>query len=435
MYWSTRYGLNVLASGTLPRTDTYSWTASGRPWIPNSWGWNVVLGLFYRSFGMAGFAVLVVLLTAAAGVAVALAARRLGAAPIHSAIVFAAFAPILVMPYARAETLSCLLVLAVPWLTRRLMTAPRGSAVRCLAVMAAAEVVWANLHSAALVGPVLVGAGGLGVLLRQARTGAQWRAGLARLIPAVAVTFAACLATPYGISTATHLPEVRRASAGMISEWNHPGFGSLGQQVGLLAIVMATGAGRLAWRAGHPAITGVLVVLGVGTIGAIRFTPMVAVVAMPVLAAALSRADVRPHMARRILAVGCAVAVLVVGYGLGHYSRTERLASSPSLVRLLPSGCRVVNDYEIGASIVLHRTDDLVSVDGRNDMYGRAKVLDALGLLANRPGTSARMAAAGVDCVLAQSRWPLVRELAADPGWRVVGSDGVRTLLVRRATP
>src|SRR4051812_17025367 len=56
--WETRDGLNIVSSGHLPRSDTWSWTVTGKHWVPNSWGWDVVLGAAYRLGSGTGLVVL-----------------------------------------------------------------------------------------------------------------------------------------------------------------------------------------------------------------------------------------------------------------------------------------------------------------------------------------------------------------------------------------
>src|SRR5437879_7939529 len=46
-FWQIRAGLETLQSG-LPRSDHYSFTVVNRAWQPNSWAWNVLLGLSWR---------------------------------------------------------------------------------------------------------------------------------------------------------------------------------------------------------------------------------------------------------------------------------------------------------------------------------------------------------------------------------------------------
>jgi hypothetical protein len=97
----------------------------------------------------------------------------------------------------------------------------------------------------------------------------------------------------------------------------------------------------------------------------------------------------------------------------------------------IPHRCNLLNDYELGGAVILLRPDVKVSLDGRNDMYGRALLSAGVQLLRDVPGTDARLNAAHVDCVLTLSSDNVVGRLAQDPDWHVAGHDAVRTLIVR----
>jgi hypothetical protein len=74
-----------------------------------------------------------------------------------------------------------------------------------------------------------------------------------------------------------------------------------------------------------------------------------------------------------------------------------------------------------------------VSLDGRYDMYGRDVIVRVEGMFENRPGTAGLLDSAGGTCVLGPSSMPLLRALRHNSQWMVVGTDRVRTLLVRTA--
>jgi hypothetical protein len=200
----------------------------------------------------------------------------------------------------------------------------------------------------------------------------------------------------------------------------------------MIMVVVAGGAASIAWRARRFDSVASLVLLGAATATAVRFSPMLAVFVIPDLACTVGRLDVRVKMQAR--AVSAASAILLV-FGAVHLSSFGQLTSpltSPRLVSLIPRDSVLVNDYQVGDAVIFLRPDVQVSLDGRNDVYGRAGVLAGLDMLEDAPGTAGRVQAAGVNCVLALNRYELVRVLSADPAWRVAGTDGIRTLLVLR---
>jgi hypothetical protein len=50
--WHIRNGESILASRTLPRTDPYSFSKAGQPWVSWEWGSDVLMGLVYRAGGL-----------------------------------------------------------------------------------------------------------------------------------------------------------------------------------------------------------------------------------------------------------------------------------------------------------------------------------------------------------------------------------------------
>src|ERR1035441_3788480 len=55
--WHIRTGEAILATGTLPRTDPYSFTRGGQPWFAWEWLADAGVGGIHRAFGLRGVAV------------------------------------------------------------------------------------------------------------------------------------------------------------------------------------------------------------------------------------------------------------------------------------------------------------------------------------------------------------------------------------------
>jgi hypothetical protein len=427
--WGARSGIDVLRTGRLPHIDTYSWTAHGRTWIPNSWAWNVVLGALYKAAGMAGFAIAACLVGGCLGVVISALAKRAGAKPLPTIIVFAGVGAFALGGTPRATSVSAVVapfvLLAVP----ALLTASRTRWLRLLVALAGVQVAWANLHSGALLGPVVVGAYGLGIAVRQ-QPDARRRA-VARLSVTVAALGACCAATPYGFATVSHSLEVRSSSTGLIEEWRHYSLGMLLTPTGALAALAVLLALGIAYRAKRCERVFVLLVMLALTLSAVRFTATLLVFVIPELALGLSRLVIRPLVLRLAAAVVVTGLLGVILNWLTSFQHAEEVWASPRLVAELPSGCRLVNDYAAGGSVILHRPDVPVFIDGRNDMYGRRLTEQAFVLLQDRPGTTAWLDEHGVTCVLAQKSDSITKRLQTSAGWRTVDSDAVRVLLVR----
>jgi len=439
--WEIRTGLDAVAHHALPHTDPYSWTAAGSAWVPNSWGWDVLLAGVWRCGGFAAIGVFTAVLVTVLFCGIGHRAARAGAAPLAVAATLAgavaAFAPWVT---ARPQTAGFLLLIPLLALIDR-ATGPGRFAGRQLTVLtaevAAVSVLWVNLHFSAVLAPVLLFAAGVfaAAAARRTRERGAARRILSRSGLLAVVSAGCCCVTPYGPAAFTKAAQVRDASTGLILEWLPPGLGSYAQVTGLLAFVAAAAALWVAARSGRWATVGVLFTLAAATGMACRFAPLLLVAALPQVAVLVTRAVRRDRAARwlrRTLAGVSGVSCVVALFGAGQFGSATDMLAAPTLLARIPHGCRVLNDYNIGGALLLLRPDVQVSVESRNDVYGRAGVQANKHSLAEVPGTGAYLDRSGVRCVLAGTASPLVRALRGAEHWRVAGKDSVRTLLVRR---
>ena len=124
---------------------------------------------------------------------------------------------------------------------------------------------------------------------------------------------AGTLASPAGTAILAQGLHVHDASTGLIVEWQRLDATDPTQVITSLVGLSALAAAlyRRWWR---PAA--VLGVLAVGSVAAARFQPILAVCAVPVIAAAVDTAALRQQMARRRVLLRIAVGALVVAYGV-----------------------------------------------------------------------------------------------------------------------
>ena len=432
--WGARAGMDILSSGNLPRHATYSWTAAGRAWTPNSWGWDVVLGAMHNLGGMTAIGVLDIVIFIAIGLALAMAGERIGAHPGWTAVSFAVVGRFILADIrARPQAVAYVMIFVLPWLLPRVLNSDRRRAIQIGLAICALQVVWINLHSTGFLGPVLILVGGVGLLIRD-RAESELRERTVRLAALVIATGLCCLATPYGTALVSNVFEVRSASVGLIAEWEHVGFSDSNQILGLVAIGVGALCAYFAWRGRRYDTVAYLLLFAAATAPAVRFTPMLFLLAIPEFALLLGKLRVRASFLLKVVAAGCVVLAVFAAVRLDRFGDIDQKVGSPGLVAAVPQGCRVVNDYTIGGALMLARPDVEVSVDGRNDMYGRSLLLSVEGMLSNDPGTIARINATGVDCVLTETKDKLVDALKNSANWRVVASDKYRTLLVRTSS-
>jgi hypothetical protein len=428
MLFNARYGLDFLATGTLPRTDTYSWSFHGHEWIPSSWAWNILLALAYRAAGVIGFW----LVGVAISVAMAIVTARLCAAmripPVPAAAVYAPIGLLALAVVPRAQTVSALFVVALPALTAATLLSCGRARWRAVAVLCLVQIVWMNVHSLALIGPVLVLACGGALLVGRrmltARNGAF-------VLMLAALLGACCAATPYGLTAIRHASDVRATSAGLVREWAPVGFGSVAQEISLGAVILAVPLAVSAWRRGRYSRAAAMLLLAAATATAIRFGPMLALLAAPEMAWAVSKLRVRERMFR-VTAVSTALVLAGIAVLGARDLRSVGPTVSPGLIAQLPPSCRLLNDDMAGSAVTLLRRDVPVALDGRTDLYGRHWIQLVESMFADRRGTDQLLRQFGISCVLGPKDAQLVRRLGTTPGWHVAGTDELRSLVVRQ---
>ena len=189
------------------------------------------------------------------------------------------------------------------------------------------------------------------------------------------------------------------------------------------------------------AAAGALLVMGVD---AVRFSPMAAVVALPVAATwasgvrvpSESRWSVGGRLARRGAMAWCVALTVFAVVRLPDWGVPDPSSyPSPALIHAIPAGSRVLAEYDDGGPILLDRWADGVRVadDGRNDVFGADVLLHVEGLINGRPGAVEEVTTEHVGALVLLPSRPLVRQALA-AGWRVTARDGQRVLVLPPST-
>jgi hypothetical protein len=428
-FWQTRTGLTILATGRIPATDPYSWTAAGRTWRPNSWAFDALLGLGYPAGGLTVVALIGAVLVLVVGAAVLTLAGQLGAPPVVAATAtLIGFAVLIGWLSDRPQLTD---YAAVPLLLVLFRVARSGPGRRryllAIAGTGAVQAVWVNLHSAAPLGIAVLLAAGVGDAAGCWRTGR--RAVLWSTAGLVGMASVATLANPYGVAVFGQALRVHTASVRILEwepvHWSHP------DQLILCGLIVA--AAVVVARAGALDLLAVLGLLGLAGLVAVRFLPIGAVVGIAALAGAAGRPAVTTWLAARQGLVRVALATLVGAFGvvavLGatHLGRPRYPVEA---IRALPHGCRLVNSYLLGGPVILLRPDVPVSLDSRTDLYGAAEIAAQQRLLLGRDGV-APLRRSGVTCVLIEPGTGLAVRLRHDPDWRVAVDEPGGVLFIR----
>ena len=468
VWWHIRAGQEILASGAVPRVDTWSIVAVGQPWTSQDWLANVILGLGENagpwgetalSFIFGGFTLLAFWILWRA------MAIRVPTIGWVSRIVWLSIGLVLAGPVmgVRVQVLDLLMATAVVWVLWRYLADPQRRWLIGLPIITA---VWANLHAGWLLvfllgGAVLVGESVDRLLGRNLaeRPPLAWPH-LRDLALALLVSAGALVINPNGIDLYGYpfytvgITALKR----YVMEWFPASlndlFGWLLLGFALVAVLPALAWGRSRLRTADALI---LVGLTVMAWQAIRFLlivgPIGGAIAAVVLAPRLSETRLGRRAGptlqrlaqRRRGGPGAVNAVLVgllVVIGLGvSFLRVNPNAQATEIARGLPAGAvvwmdahdpgdRIFNKYEWGGYIGQKRPNEPIFMDGRADVYGD----DLLRMYVSVIGVEDPQAVFdryAIDHVVFPPDTPLADWLDASPGWARAYADDTAVIWVR----
>ncbi len=446
-WWHLKAGELVLAGHAPFTADPFSWTAAGRPWIQHEWLGEVVLAALYRAGGegavhvayqglLLGSYLLVAAIFRRAGCNLALAG--VGALFIHLHL-YAQLWPRMQGFTLLGMAATCLL-LAHRWAGGRL-----GPAVWAYPVGVA---LWANLHAGVIAGPLACSLALLPELPRLLRPAERGQARDLAMMTGLA--WLAIFVNPIGwrlpaFILATLTSSEYRAFYAMTAEWGPFRLDYATCQYFLfwgafLASCAALG-GRKAMKPG-----GVLLALPwvVMAFYSRRHIPLAAIASAPLAAAWLAAAarnwpDLAPGRRTTAVAIatlaGLATWVPATSDMLAGPFRTNLAVPSPAALRAAVAQApsrRMFNLYDWGGLLIFHGYPEVrVFIDGRQDVYGLELNQVHHRLMGASPGWREELDRRRVDMVFAPAWVPLVKNLAADPGWRVAFADASAALLLR----
>jgi hypothetical protein len=487
--WHIRLGLRTLG-GDFPRTDTFSFTAYGRPLAgvqAVEWLAEVCFAAVWRLGGLNGVVALAGLLVAvtAAGLLVALRARG---TPLVLALPLTLLAIALTSIHwsARPHLFSLPLTL---WWSEWLWRYWRDGRRRRLWYFPPVMLLWANLHGGFVAGLLLLGTATVVAWMFPRQRG---QAEPGALTVTLAGSLLATALTPTGPAWIGYFAAyfANPLLSSHTQELQSPDFHTLVGRL-FLALLLALVAawifgGRrrpsgqrpegapltpepLAW-----ATAGLWTLLA---FSAIRALPLWALIVTPLLAEALTpwlrelaaaqpsggprwaaraagivlarsvRVEETERQIGRGLWAALAVAVVVVTVARGGFllgvrqraldarfsSRDFPVAAVARLQRTgLPPG-RGFNTIEWGGYLIYSLPRYHVFIDSRLDFYGQAMLSDYLTIIDVAPGWQHTLERYQIRWALLPGAAPLAQVLATTPGWACApeGGDGVATLCVR----
>jgi hypothetical protein len=462
------YGQHILHSRAIPRTDFYSWTALGQPWINHEWVAEVTLALFYTAWGGSG----ILLLKIVVGLAAFAVCLRLGAQSLSWPTRFVAwgFAALALVEIsygfaARPQIFTALFLSLELLLLQQIHSGKRGWAIGLPFLFLA----WINAHGGVLAGYGLLGlaAGANTVQLAwnklrnsQSRISSNrsdgepgWKTILSLWLAVIAAG-AALFCNPWGIELPRWLISSVIWLRPQIAEWNPPPL-EWDHAAFFIVLTLAifswllTRQKRVWWEL---TVCGAFALLG---LRAVRNTPLFCLVALalvpPHLASVLAR--FRRHFehletlgrrndfqkfatilfAAATLGIGVAAFTLHKEHPLTmEVPRSEYPVGAVDFLQEHQLHGRVLTFFDWGEMVIFELPGCPVSMDGRLDTCYSRQLIDAhWKFYDGQPVDEKALDIDRADLALLPAHLAGATALAHRPGWSVVYYDDLAVILAR----
>ena len=422
VHWHIAAGQWILNHRAVPNVDPFSFTFGGRPWTAFEWGSQLIYGAAFRLAGYAGVAAVVTgLLVGLHLIIVANARRWLGPLGIAATIILL---NLILIPMTLARPHLFGWVLLALWL--HLLIKAREQRRTPPLIAAALMIAWVNLHGSFAIGLFVAAVIGLDACIE-----ARWRWPVVRGWLIFGIASALCaIVSPNGIHGFLYpLVVAQMKTLPMVVEWRPSDWGRTPYffvSLGIAALLMAWRGVKL-----RPVLAGLLLFLAGLALHQMRQQAMLAIVAAMLLPVALSRGE-RPSLFdaryRQGIVAGCAAAVagLLLLRAYMPLEPTNNGAYPKAAIAAIPGDLRSspgLNDYSFGGPLI--QSGIRPYIDGRQDMYGDAFVIDYQRILDGDRAAFDRAAARyGLRYTMLAPRYlKLIDRLDSDPAWQRIYAD------------
>jgi hypothetical protein len=445
-WWHIAVGGRILQTHTWPTTDSYSYAASGSPWIAYEWLGEVLMAAVTRAGGLVAAKALLILL---ASIFILLLYGYATLACGNSKAAFAACA-LLLPPAAVFFTLRPQLIgyvfLLVMLICLELFRRGNYKAIWLLPLL---FLLWVNTHGSFAFGFVALAVFWMSGLLKLQYGGVhaeRWTDGQRRRLECVGLlSLLAAFCTPYGTALFSYPFEMallQPLNIANIVEWQPLDAGLV---IGkwFLAFVLLLFLAEILFRPTHRLDTLTLLIFAI-LVASLhrRFLVIFVVLYTPWLAKLLSRwmPSYRPEKDKPVLnglVIAAAILGLVVFFPTRQALNQVTAENYPVgaleylETHLVPEP--MLNEYGWGGYLIYKRSPGhKVFIDGRADIYEYSGVLaDYQDIMLLKPDSLALLRKRDIRSCLLPRQSPLRTVLAGLPDWAIVYQDKISTLFVR----
>lgn len=434
--WHIAAGRWIIEHRQVPKTDPFSFTMVGQPWVAHEWLSEVLLAGMFDLAGHAGVSALVAAALAGLHLVVFLH-LRLWVGPAAMLFAFAALDLVLAKFFLARPHLLVWPLLAL-WTSVLLTSRDRGRVPPL--PLALLMLVWSNLHGSFGLGFIIAGAIGFDAAAESQWNKrillGWWNFGLLALLAALLNGNGADgLLHPIAIMSMDALQYIEEWSPSSPS--NSPFFYAV-----LAGTMLALLAKRRRFRWGEAALMVAMLALALAQIRHQSWLVIVGVMVVAPRLAGAGRAQAPPVFtgAREKCAwasASAAIATIALAARLlVPFEPREGPGTPRSLIAHIPpelKGQPVFNGYSFGGPLILAGVRPYI--DGRADMYGDDHIRGYVAMVnhADRRSFDRAIERYGIRWMLLPPNARLVAMLDASPEWMRIYSDRVGVIHVRRS--
>jgi hypothetical protein len=460
------FGRQLLAHGSLPRDNPYSYSAPGFPWLHHEWLSEVLMSALFDRFGTAGLKLLKFVCTAGTICFIASAeSETIAPALVQLSILLVVALILMPVMQFRPQLFDFLFLSA----TIALLARNRRRGIGMLWVAIPLVAIWSNLHGGFFIGLVAIGVYGVATMLEDLWAGRGFRRGsgiLAIAAAAAASTLITFLIPPARDTWVTLIKSMLNPMTHYtVADWRplipsliNASAGSVEQKYFVLVLLFFAAAFVsvvLTPRGGDLPMIAVGAVMLAGAFMAVRNVPMAVIGIAPVFAnhlgllvrsreaapeGAAAAARAVPQAGRLVVEV--LIAAMAILFARSYGVLAPGIDASDYPVRAVDfmkaHGLKgnVLADYAWGQYVIWHAApDSKVFIDSRYDLgYPPAVVADYMELERGGASGAHTLAAYAHDFVLVKSGSPAARLMDSQTGWRLIYYDEIAALYARASS-
>lgn len=413
IFWQVRAGLDWFNNFKIITIDQWSYIPAG-DWIPNSWGWNIVLATFFKispEFGLFFFGSLLNLFLFFILIRMA---RKLNAKWEYiniSLILIIIFAlPIFAIRPAFISGLTALLFLIY---SNIFFEFTSRSPIIAYLTFFFFNILMINFHYSwpAFILPSLIG-----ITFFNLNNSQSPKLKINSFALLFLISILGIFINPLGIHLFKHIFETVSVSKVTIYEWQFIGK----EPMYIISLIIALlPIWFMRFENNSKLLSGAVITFSLMGLYAIRFIPWALVYSFPLIAIIPNQFKVptwwqnRHSLITNLVSITFVLIFIPFSYeGIKYHGKANNL----EMINKLPTKCQLFASPLISGEVILYRPDIKIYIDGRNDYWGIDRYKFANALIENP--TLKNIDAIGTTCILTEAYSPLSKLLNSTQSWK-----------------